>query len=278
LIASAETLLSASAVDRMQDKVRTDYNRELFAQGIGNAVSGFLGALPMTGVIVRSSANVQAGGRTRLASFLHGALLLVSIVAIPGLMNRIPLAALAAVLLHIGYKLAPWQTFVKMYRQGLDQFLPFVITIMAIVLTDLLTGVAIGMAAGVFFILRANAKTPFFMHTRDDPPPGDVRPRIRIRLSENVSFLNKAGVSSALHELPDGAVVVIDASLARWIDRDVLEHIHEFAGTAHHRGIDVELVDMPGVDAQAEDIERRKPNVTVGAAELRQARTGPHGV
>jgi len=272
IVASIETLLCIEAADRLDPfRRRSDTDRELRAQGVGNVLCGLIGGIPMTAVIVRTSANIQSGGRTRMASFIHGVLLLVSVVAIPGLLNRVPLAALAAVLLHVGYKLAPWQLFVRMYRAGSDQVLPFIITVVAIVFTDLLTGVAIGMAAGVFFILRANAKTPFFMTLREDSDAG--RRRVRIRLSENVSFLNKAGFNKALHELPDGAEVVIDASEARWIDRDVLEMIHEFAATAHHRGIDVHLVEVPPTDIRPAELEKRNPIVTT--TDLRRAKATP---
>jgi MFS superfamily sulfate permease-like transporter len=273
IVASIETLLCTEAADRIDPfRRRSDADRELRAQGIGNMLCGLVGGLPMTAVIVRTSANVQSGGRTRMASFVHGVLLLLSVVAIPGLLSRIPLAALAAILLHVGYKLAPWQLFLRMYKLGHDQFLPFVITVVAIVFTDLLSGVAIGMAAGAFFILRANAKTPFFMTLREDS--GGARRRIRIRLSENVTFLNKAAFSKVLHELPDGSRVVLDASEARWVDRDVLEMIHEFAETAHYRGIDVELVDVPPVDAGAGTLAERTPIVTT-AADVRRADAGP---
>jgi len=273
IVGSIETLLCIEAADRIDPfRRRSDADRELRAQGVGNMLCGLIGGIPMTAVIVRTSANVQSGGRTPMASFVHGLLLLVSVVALSGLLNRIPLAALAAVLLHVGYKLAPWQLFRRMAKLGTDQFLPFVITVVAIVFTDLLTGVAIGMAVGLFFILRANAKTPFFMNLREDS--GGVRRRVRIRLSENVTFLNKASFSKILHEVPDGSRIVIDASEARWIDRDVLEMIHEFDASAHHRGVEVELVDVPPVDAPPGDLEERKPIVTT-AAEVRRADVVP---
>jgi MFS superfamily sulfate permease-like transporter len=265
VVASVETLLCIEAIDRLDPyRRRSDTDRELRAQGVGNIVCGLLGGLPMTSVIVRSSANVLAGGRTRTATFVHGLLLLGTVVAIPGVLNRIPLAALAAVLLHVGYRLAPLRLFRRMARLGFDQLVPFAITVVAILFTDLLVGVSIGMAAGVFFILRANAKTPFFMHRGGEAQPhpnGDARARVRIQLGENVTFLNKEGVNRVLHELPDGAVVVIDGSRARWIDRDVLEIIHDFAETAPLRGIDVVLTDVPAADAPAHELEERRPIV-----------------
>jgi SulP family sulfate permease len=260
IVASIETLLCIEAADRLDPfRRQSDPDRELRAQGVGNMVCGLIGGIPMTAVIVRTSANVHSGGRTRMAAFIHGALLLTSVLALAGVVNRIPLSALAAVLLHVGYKLTPLQLFRDMKRRGRDQFLPFAITVVAIVFTDLLTGVAIGMAAGIFFILRANAKTPFFITLQKE---GATRRRTHIRLSENVTFLNKAGVKRMLHALPDGAHVVIDASEARWLDRDVLEIIHDFAGNARSRGIDLEFVDLPAPDAPAAELEERTPIVS----------------
>jgi MFS superfamily sulfate permease-like transporter len=260
IVASIETLLCIEATDRLDPfRRQSDPDRELRAQGVGNVVCGLVGGIPMTAVIVRTSANVQSGGRTRMAAFIHGALLLVSVVALAGVVNRIPLSALAAVLLHVGYKLTPLQLFRDMKRRGRDQFLPFAITVVAIVFTDLLTGVAIGMAAGIFFILRANAKTPFFITLQVE---GASRRRTHIRLSENVTFLNKAGVKRMLHALPDGAHVVIDASEARWLDRDVLEIIHDFAENSRSRGIELDLVDLPAPDAPAAELEERTPIVS----------------
>ncbi len=262
IVASIETLLCIEATDRLDPFRRpSDPDRELRAQGVGNMVCGLIGGIPMTAVIVRTSANVQMGGRTRMAAFIHGALLLGSVVALAGVVNRVPLSALAAVLLYVGYKLTPLQLFREMHRRGPDQSLPFLITVVAIVFTDLLTGVAIGMAAGVFFILRANAKTPFFI-TLTNAKAGPARRRTHIRLSENVTFLNKAGVKRMLRELPDGANVVLDASEARWLDRDVLEIIHDFAAHAGARGIELELVAMPGPDAPAAELEERLPLVS----------------
>lgn len=277
VVASIETLLCVEAIDKQDPfKRESDANKELRAQGIGNVLSGLVGGLPMTAVIVRGSANVQAGGRTPMASFGHGVLLLVSVVAFPFVLNQIPLAALAAVLLHVGYKLAPPKLFVDMYRRGFNEFLPFVFTVVAILLTDLLIGVAVGMGIGVFFILRANLATPYFMHRREihvEEGPGGRRTHIDIQLSENVTFLNKASVNRVLHSVPDDAVLTIDGSHAIYIDRDVLEIIHDFVESAHYRGIDVSLHDIPRADAGGRELlMRRKIDAADGSSLITSSR------
>lgn len=250
-VGSVETLLCVEAVDKLDPfKRSSDTNRELRAQGVGNMIAGLLGGIPMTAVIVRGSTNVQSGGRTPMAAFAHGVMLLAAVLIVPWLLTRIPLAALAAVLLHVGYKLAPIHLFVRMFRRGWDQFIPFMVTVLAIVFIDLLKGVAIGMACAVFYILRANLATPYFMHGRAATEDGGGV--IHIELSENVTFLNKASVNRALHQLPDGCAVEIDGSHATYIDRDVLELIEEFRESAPLRGIEVELTHIPGADAPPE--------------------------
>ncbi len=245
VVASLETLLCVEAMDKLDPyKRRSPTNRELGAQGLGNLVSGLLGGLPMTAVIVRGSANIQAGSRTRMSSFLHGVLLLVAVVALPFAMNMIPLAALAAILLHVGYKLSPVSLFKSMKRQPVEQWLPFGVTVLAILFTDLLKGVGIGMAVAVFFILRAHMKVPYFMH-RTESKDADARTHVRLELTDNVSFLNKAALAEVLEKLPSGVIVEIDGRGARYIHPDVLELIHEFAETAHTRRIEVELVEIP---------------------------------
>lgn len=252
-VGSVETLLCVEAVDKLDPfKRSSNTNKELRAQGIGNMVAGMLGGIPMTAVIVRGSTNVQAGGRTPMAAFGHGVLLLVMVVAVPWLLTRIPLAALAAVLLHVGYKLAPVHLFVGMYRRGLDQFVPFVVTVLAILFSDLLIGVGVGIACSVFYILRASLATPYFIH-RMDVEEEDQGPRIHIELSENVTFLNKASVNKALHQIPTGCRVEIDGSHATYIDRDVLELIEEFRDSAPSRGIEVTLIKVPPSDASPEE-------------------------
>lgn len=262
VVASIETLLCVEAMDKIDPFRRSsDPNRELRAQGIGNIVAGALGGIPITAVIVRGSANVLAGGRTPMASFGHGVLLFGSVLAIPEVLNRIPLAALAAILLHVGYKLAPPSLFVNMYRRGTNEFIPFVVTVLAILLTDLLVGVAVGMAVGIFFILKANLETSYDLVTQEvrlEDSAGGSRLHVEMRLSENLTFLNKASIRRGLREIPDGATVEIDASSTTYIDRDVLETIHEFTRAAIFRGINVVLLDVPPVDAHVSALVGRR--------------------
>jgi MFS superfamily sulfate permease-like transporter len=225
VVASIETLLCIEAVDKIDPQRRTtSANRELKAQGIGNILSGLLGGLPVTSVIVRSSANIDAGGKTKMAPIIHGVLILVCTVFIPGILNMIPLGALAAVLLMTGYKLAKVSVFKQMFRNGKYQWVPFLVAVIAIVFTDLLTGVALGMAASVFAILYGNMKNSYYFH-KEDYHEGEI---IKIHLSEEVSFLNKASIKLTLDHLPAHSTVLIDASETRYIDFDVLELVREF--------------------------------------------------
>lgn len=224
-VASVETLLCLEAVDKLDPQRRvSSSNRELKAQGIGNMLSGLLGGLPITSVIVRSSANLNAGAKTKVAAIFHGLLLLVCALFVPKMLNMIPLAALAAVLLLTGYKLARISIFQEMWNNGKYQWWPYIITVMAVVFTDLLTGVGIGLAASAFAILRGNMKNAYFFH-RKQYHAGDV---IYLKLSQEVSFLNKAAIKLTLEHLPEQAKVVIDATDTAYIDFDVLELIREF--------------------------------------------------
>lgn len=238
VVASLETLLGIEAVDKIDPIKRiTPTNRELVAQGFGNMASGMLGGLPMTSVIVRSSANVNAGGRTKMSTIIHGTLLLLSLLFIPKLINMIPLACLAAVLLVTGYKLTRISLFKHMYHKGWDQFVPFVVTVLAVVLTDLLKGVAIGMAFSIFYLLRTNMRNPFFYKVQEE---GNKK-NIRIKLAEEVSFLNKASIQVLLTNIPKETNVIIDGSNARYIDPDVLETIFNYKHNAYTKGIIVTL-------------------------------------
>jgi MFS superfamily sulfate permease-like transporter len=245
-VASIETLLCIEAMDKLDPwKRSTSTNRELVAQGAGNVLAGMIGGLPMTAVIVRGSTNIQSGARTRMSAFVHGALLLLAVVLIPFVMNLIPLSALAAVLLYVGYKLANLGLFKQMLSKSPDVWVPFIVTIVAILAMDLLRGVGIGMVVGLFFILRSNLQTAFFVRRRDSHPDHDGRQFVRLELSENVSFLNRASVSKVLHELPEGAIVEIDGTRSQYMHPDVIELIHDFEQTAHTRGIDVTMIDIP---------------------------------
>ncbi len=238
VVASLETLLGIEAIDKIDPIKRvTPTNRELVAQGFGNMASGMLGGLPMTSVIVRSSANVNAGARTKMSTIIHGALLLLSLLFIPKLINMIPLACLAAVLLVTGYKLTRISLFKHMYHKGWDQFVPFVVTVLAVVLTDLLKGVAIGMAFSIFYLLRTNMRNPFFYKVQEE---GNKK-NIRIKLAEEVSFLNKASIQVLLTNIPRETNVIIDGSNARYIDPDVLETIFNYKHNAYTKGIIVTL-------------------------------------
>ena len=244
VVASLETLLCVEATDKLDPQKRiTPTNRELTAQGIGNIVSGFIGGLPLTQVIVRSSANIQSGGRTKASAFIHGLMLLVSVMAIPALLNLIPLASLAAILLMVGYKLAKPVLFKEMYAQGRGQFIPFIVTILGIIFTDLLIGIGMGLVVAIFHILWNNYKTPYHFNP-DEYEEGDP---ITIRLSEDVSFLNKAGIMHTLEQMPDGSTIRIDASKNQSIHPDVIEIIQDFKENAKTRDIDVEIFGFKGL-------------------------------
>jgi len=242
VIASLETLLSIEAVDKLDPHRRhTPPNAELKAQGLGNLISGLVGGLPVTSVIVRSSANVGAGGQTKMAAFYHGLFLIISVVAIPQILNIIPLSCLAAVLLLVGFKLAKPALFEEQYKMGMDQFLPFVITIAAILFTDLLIGILIGLAVGVFFILKANYANPYTYKEEFDK---NGRKLVNIKLSEHVSFINKASLQLTLDEVPNGSHVVIDGSKSQKIDADALSLIGDFKIQASENDIKLELINI----------------------------------
>jgi MFS superfamily sulfate permease-like transporter len=239
IIASLETLLSLEAVDKLDPLKRiAPTNRELKAQGIGNMISGMLGGLPITAVIVRSSANINAGGRSRVACFVHGVCLLISLLFFTRYLNYIPLACLAAILLQTGYKLAKPKLFKEYYRKGFSQFLPFVVTVGAIIATDLLMGMAIGMAVGMYYVIKANYHAAITM-TQDDS-------HYVISLNKDVSFLNKALLRKFFLKIEENSTVLIDASKAQFIDHDILETIEDFLSAAPDDNIKVKIVDLYG--------------------------------
>lgn len=232
IVASLESLLSIEAVDKLDPEKRiTPTNRELKAQGVGNMVSGLLGGLPVTSVIVRSSANVSAGAKSKLSTIIHGILLLASVLFVPNLLNLIPKAALAAILILTGFKLAKPKMFKEYYRIGWDQFLPFAITVVAILLSDLLMGIIIGFVVGLFFVLRSNFKSAIFF-MKDEQ-------RILIRFRKEVSFLNKGILKQQLEQVPDNSAVLIDATKSDFIDKDIVELVNDFIVNAETRGIRV---------------------------------------
>ncbi|QJX45837.1 carbonic anhydrase [Hymenobacter taeanensis] len=236
LVASLEALLSIEATDELDPlKRKTPTNWELKAQGAGNLVSGLIGGLPLTSVIVRSSVSLNAGARTKLAALLHGTFLLISVLLFPKLLNMVPWAALAAILLVTGYKLARVSVFKEQLQGGFTEFVPFIVTIVAILATDLLVGIGIGAAVGMFFILRESYRNAHFFehHTVDG------RDKIRISLGEHVSFLNKASILTILKNIPENATLEIDGTNSAFIDRDVLSAIENFRDSARQRNIQV---------------------------------------
>lgn len=240
IVASIETLLCIEAGDRLDRHKRyTNTNLELKAQGIGNVVSGFLGGLPMTSVVVRTTANINSGNETKLSTIIHGVLLLISVLAIPVLLNKIPLATLAGILILIGFKLANPKHFLHFYHQGKYQFIPFVCTVIAVVFTDLLKGVGIGLIISVIFVLKGNLKKAYQMK-KERKNDNDV---IQIDLAEEVSFLNKAAIKSVLSDMPANSKVIINASKTEYINHDVLELIREFSETrGPEKQINVHLI------------------------------------
>ncbi|HET6243801.1 MAG: SulP family inorganic anion transporter [Bacteroidetes bacterium] len=238
IVASLETLLCVEATDKLDPYKRiTPTNRELKAQGIGNIISGLIGGLPLTQVIVRSSANITFGGKTKVSAILHGFFLLISAITIPALLNMIPLATLASILFVVGYKLAKPALFKQVYKQGWEQFVPFIATIVGILLTDLLKGIAIGMAVAIFYILRNNFRNPFY-NTKEEKHPNHEH---LIVLSEEVSFLNKGNILQMLNHIPANSKVIIDGTKSKSIHYDVIEIIQNFQIHAKTIGITLEV-------------------------------------
>ncbi|WP_419869079.1 SulP family inorganic anion transporter [Chryseobacterium sp. CT-SW4] len=240
IVASIETLLCIEASDRLDRQRRiTDTNLELRAQGIGNMISAFIGGLPMTSVVVRSSANANAGATSKVSAMIHGVLLLVCVLTIPFILNLIPLATLAAVLILVGYKLAKPATFKHFWHLGKFQFIPFLATVIAVVATDLLKGVGIGLAISIFYVLQGNMKRAYYLSREKlDSANG-----INIKLAEEVSFLNKAAIKKTLKNIRPNSSVTIDARGTSYITTDVLEMIQDFANIrAKEEGIQVELL------------------------------------
>ena len=225
VVASIETLLCIEAADRMDAQKRyTDTNVELKAQGIGNILSGFIGGLPMTSVVVRTSANNAAGAKSKMSAIIHGLLLLISVLAIPIILNKIPLATLAAVLLLVGYKLANPKVIIHFWKRGKYQFVPFIATFLGVVFTDLLKGVALGIVISIIFVLKGNLKRAYNFR-KEEYADGDV---IHIDLAQEVSFLNKAAIKSTLMAIPENSKVIINAEDTVYIAHDILDLIREF--------------------------------------------------
>jgi SulP family sulfate permease len=243
IVASLETLLCAEATDKMDpDKRITPTNQELKAQGLGNIISGLIGGLPITQVIVRSSANINFGGKTKLSAILHGVFLLISAITIAGLLNMIPLASLAAILLMVGYKLAKPTLFVNMYKLGWEQFIPFIATVIGILATDLLKGITIGIIFGIFYTLRHSYRNSHYMKETVTTDQG--KEIHHLVLAEEVSFFNKASVIKELEEIPVNSKVIIDCSSSKAIAHDVLELIKDYEVNAKTKNITVEKINF----------------------------------
>ena len=245
LVASLETLLCVEATDKIDPhKNVTPTNRELLAQGTGNIISGFIGGLPITQVIVRSSANIQSGGRTKMSAIIHGFLLLISVVLIPTLLNKIPLSVLAAVLLIVGYKLAKPALFKKMYLLGWKQFIPFIVTVVGIVFTDLLIGIGLGLSVGIVVILIKSFQNSHFLHIEDK---SDGLHRIKMTLAEQVTFFNKGAILNELDNLPENTYLEIDVRKTTYLDNDIVEILDDFAFKAKERNIDIKIISERGI-------------------------------
>ena len=234
IIASIETLLSLEAGDKMDPQRRiSPASKELVAQGVGNTISGLIGGLPLTAVIVRTSANVASGAKTKLSAILHGVLLLVLVIGIAEVLNLIPLSCLAAVLFVVGYKLAKPSIFIHEYQKGKNQFIPFVVTVLAILFTDLLTGIGIGIVFGIFFVIKTNYQQSVMVTERNG--------KYLVKLQKDVSFLNKAPLMRQLSQIPNGSFVILNASKAKFIDHDIQELLNDFISTSEDKKIKVEL-------------------------------------
>jgi MFS superfamily sulfate permease-like transporter len=234
IVASLETLLSLEAIDKMDPYKRVSpTNRELKAQGVGNMVSGILGGLPLTSVIVRSSANINAGAKSKMSAVLHGALLMIAILLIPQTLNLIPLSALAAILIYTGYKLAKISLFREFLAKGWNQFIPFIATIIAILFSDLLVGILIGILVSLFFMVYSNFRSSISVVNDNN--------NYLLRFRKDVTFLNKPKLKTNLELIPENAYLLIDATQADFIDNDIIDVINEFKQHAGLKNIQVEI-------------------------------------
>lgn len=244
LVASLETLLCVEATDKLDPYKRTTpTNRELLAQGVGNSISGLIGGLPVTQVIIRSSANIQSGGKTKASAIMHGFLLLGSVLLTPTLLNKIPLSVLAAILLLVGYKLAKPSLFKKMYTMGWKQAIPFTITVIGIVFTDLLIGIGLGLAVGIVVILTNSYQNSHFIHKKKD---SNGRFKIKMTLAEEVTFFNKGAILKELNNLPENTYLELDVRKTRFLDNDIVEILENFSSKAKIRNIDIKIISQKG--------------------------------
>jgi MFS superfamily sulfate permease-like transporter len=245
IVATLETLLSIEAVDKIDPYNRiTPQNRELVAQGTGNFISGLLGGLPITAVIVRSSANAEAGARTKLSGIFHGLWLFLFAFFVAFLLNLIPYCVLAVILVRTGYNLAKPKMIRSVYKLGREQFLPFIVTVVAILFSDLLIGVGIGVAYAAYFIFKNTYKAGFTLQQKSEGHSNHYY----FRLAINVSFINKKKLKDELEKIPDYSIVDIDGGHSVYIDYDVIEVINEFKAKAHHKHIELHLQGIPDVE------------------------------
>ncbi|MGY0407516.1 MAG: SulP family inorganic anion transporter, partial [Polaribacter sp.] len=245
LVASLETLLCVEATDKLDPhKNVTPTNRELLAQGTGNIISGMIGGLPITQVIVRSSANIQSGGRSKMSAIIHGFLLLISVILIPTLLNKIPLSVLAAILFIVGYKLAKPSLFKKMYNLGWKQFIPFIVTVLGIVFIDLLYGISLGLLVGIVVILIKSFQNSHFLHIEDK---SNGKHKIKMTLAEEVTFFNKGAILKELDRLPHDSYLELDVRKTRYLDNDIIEILEDFAFKAKERNIDIKIISERGI-------------------------------
>jgi MFS superfamily sulfate permease-like transporter len=239
LVASLETLLCVEATDKLDPEKRvTPTNRELIAQGTGNFISGMIGGLPLTQVIVRSSANIQSGGKSKMAAIIHGFFLLISVLLIPTILNKIPLSVLAAILFIVGYKLAKPSLFKTMYQLGWKQFTPFIVTILGIVFTDLLVGIGLGLVVGVAVILIKSFQNSHFLHIEDN---SNGKHKIKMTLAEEVTFINKGAILKELESIPRDTILELDVRNTRFLDYDIVEILEDFSEKARQRNINIKV-------------------------------------
>ncbi len=244
LVASLETLLCVEATDKLDPERRvTPTNRELLAQGTGNMISGFIGGLPITQVIVRSSANIQSGAKSKLSAIIHGFFLLISVILIPRLLNMIPLSVLAAILFIVGYKLAKPALFFKMYDLGWKQFIPFTVTVLGIIFTDLLIGIGLGLGVGIVVILIKSYQNSHFLHIQDK---SNGFHKIKMTLAEEVTFFNKGAILKELEGLPKDTYLELDVRNTRFLDYDIIEILDDFSYKALERNIHITLIAEKG--------------------------------
>ncbi|MDT0649418.1 SulP family inorganic anion transporter [Autumnicola edwardsiae] len=260
LVASLETLLCVEATDKLDPHRRTTpTNRELFAQGGGNILSGLIGGLPITQVIVRSSANIQSGGQTKMSAILHGFLLLISVIIIPNILNYIPLSVLAAILFIVGYKLAKPALFKQMFQAGWKQFVPFIVTIVGIVFGDLLIGISLGLIVGIVVILIKSYQNSYFLHMENQQNGNKT---VKMTLAEEVTFINKGAIIKELNNLEKDSILILDVTKSTYLDSDIIEILDDFKIKAAEKNISIKIISERGVienpDSYQEFFKRAK--------------------